>query len=246
MKDITTKLLWGVFLCLLAVLLPHTAWLFEQFEPVGALGTGAAWAGAFAFESAIAVLVHKLAKHWEQTPRRATAWAKLSYRWLNAYVSGLAIAATVSALANLAHAVEFGKMLKIFTAWGIPAGLYQVAFGAVLPLVSLLFARVLSNETTSEEQPDPALEDAKRTATELRSKLRQAEAELQVANQRAQEAEARFSAAGDIFARLMASEKRERILAARAQWPALPAAYIAMVTATSQSYVSEILNEVEK
>ena len=242
MENLTTKLLWAVFLALLGVLLPHTAWLFGQFEQNNAGGLAAAWAGAFAFESAIAVLVHKLARHWESTPKRAQTWTKVRYRWLNAYVAGLAIAAAVSALANLAHAVEFGQSLAIFAAWGIPAQVYQVAFGGALPLVSLLFARVLSNETTSEDIPDPALDEAKKTIAELRSQVRQSEQQRLDAEVRARDAETRFAAIGDFFARLNAPEKRERIIAVRERWPGLPNSAVAIIAETSPGYVSDVVN----
>lgn len=71
----TDKILWLVYLALLAVLLPHTAWAFSNFEPqrAGVLGihwgSVTAWAAAFAFEAAIATLTHKLARHIEKTPR---------------------------------------------------------------------------------------------------------------------------------------------------------------------------------
>lgn len=242
MKNITTKLLWAVFLALLGVLLPHTAWLFGRFEPATGGGLAAAWAGAFAFESAIAVLVHKLARHWESTPKRATSWTKFRYRWLNAYVAGLAIAAAVSALANLAHAVEFGRALEIFAAWGISAQIYQVAFGGALPVVSLLFARVLSNETTSEDTPDPALDEAKKTITELKAQVRQSEQMVKEAEARARDAETRFAVIGDFVARLNDPEKRERIIAVRERWPGLPNSAVAIIAETSPGYVSEVVN----
>jgi hypothetical protein len=74
-RDWSNILLWAIYLSLLAVLLPHTAWAFARFEPPGngtlgiAWGAITAWAAAFAFEAAIAALTHKLAKHIESTPR---------------------------------------------------------------------------------------------------------------------------------------------------------------------------------
>jgi hypothetical protein len=47
------RILWAVYLSLLGVLLPHTA-----------------WTAAFAFEASIAVLIHKLSGHIDRTPRR--------------------------------------------------------------------------------------------------------------------------------------------------------------------------------
>jgi len=91
----TTYILWIVFIGLLLVLLPHTAWLFRQFEaPYSGDGIDWGWitagAGAFAFEAAIAVLTHKLAKHFEDAPKRfhlgpkyISDWPKFKYRYLN-------------------------------------------------------------------------------------------------------------------------------------------------------------------
>lgn len=68
-------LFWTIYLALLAVLLPHTAWAFAHFEPRDASWQGVswgmvtAWAAAFAFEAAIAALTHKIAKHIDSTPR---------------------------------------------------------------------------------------------------------------------------------------------------------------------------------
>lgn len=229
----TTVVLWCVYLGLLLVLLPHTAWLFNQFEPVGVLGMAAAWAGAFAFEGAIAVLTYKLARHIESAPRRLSAWRRFVHNYLNAYSAGLVISVAVSALANLAHAVQFGQVLTIFAAWGIPPALYQMAFGAVLPIVSLLFARVLSNVTESEAGIDPELETAKAQLSDARQALRQAERDRDAAN-------ARFAAAGDLL-RLMADNKRERILAAHERWPQLTGAAIAIIAGSSPAHVSEVL-----
>lgn len=262
MNNLTTKILWAVFIGLLAVLLPHTAWLFGQFEAQSQdglfdLGTVAAWAGAFAFESAIAVLTHKLAKHIENAPKRFhqgpkwfSDWPKFKYRYVNSYSLGLVIAVMVSVLANLAHSVEFGRELAIFAQWGIPAKVYQVAFGGALPVVSLLFARVLSNVSETEDENNPELDKANQAIDELRKEnritarqVKEAEERARIAEDQARNAEAKFSAAGELFARIFADEKKQRILAARKQWPELPASAIAIITDTSASYVSEVIND---
>lgn len=241
--SLTTKIFWGVYVALLLVLLPHTAWLFLQFEPSGTLlGKASAWAGAIAFESAIAVLTHKLAQHIQATPRRLTGKQRLAYRWINEFSIGLIVAVGVSALANLAHSVEFGRSLAIFTAWSIEPKVYQLAFGGVLPLVSLLFARVLSNVSETEEAPNPELEKANDTIRALRLQLRDTEHRAKAAEDRANTAEQRFGAAGDLFARLFAEDKRQRILAIKTQWPALPGSAIAKMTESSPAYVSEVLS----
>jgi hypothetical protein len=233
------KILWAVYASLLGVLLPHTAWAFRRFEPAGKIGDITAIAAAFAFEAAIAALTSKLASHIEKTPRYTAGrvWLrKLAFRYLNAYSLGLFVAMAVSALANLAHAVEFGGALMIFVRWGVPFGVYAVAFGGILPLVSLLFARVLSNVRESEHQVDTAELEAKATIRQLRADFRDAE-------QRAQLAEQRFGAAGDLFVHLLGDEKRQRIIAAQQQWPELPKASIAIIAESSPSYVSEVLSE---
>jgi hypothetical protein len=260
----TTIVLWVVFIGLLLVLLPHTAWLFRQFEPAaepGKLDWGwiTAGAAAFAFEASIAVLIHKLAKHIEDGPKRFpsgpkrfTDWPKIKYRYVNSYFIGLVLALSVSTLANLAHSVEFGKPLAIFTAWGIQAKVYQIAFGGVLPVVSLLFARVLSNVSESEDIPNPELEAANAQIKELRSKLKEAGSTIteyrriiDETEQRAHDADERFAAAGELFARLFNEEKRQRIMAARQTWPELPASAVAIIAGCSPSYVSEVINEVK-
>jgi len=90
-------LLWTIYLALLVVLLPHTAWAFGRFESpaVGWLniqwGMVTAWAAAFAFEAAIAALTHKLVKHIESTPRFSAGrvWLRrVSYQYLNAFRLG--------------------------------------------------------------------------------------------------------------------------------------------------------------
>jgi hypothetical protein len=209
-KGWTNRILWGVYLALLGVLLPHTAWAFGRFESDNAglfgfkWGQAIAWLAAFAFEAAIAALTSKLAKHIETTPRYSSgnvALRKFSYRYLNAYSVGL-----------------------------------SVAFGAILPLVSLLFVLVLSNVTETEQGEDEVLVEAKATIRELRKELRTAEA-------RASDAETRFGAAGDLFARLFAAEKRVRILAVAETWPALPQSSVAKIAESSPAYVSEVLRD---
>jgi hypothetical protein len=236
MKSKTTLVLWFVYICLLGVLLPHTAWAFGRMEPSGVWFTP--WVAAIAFEAAIAVLTHKLAKHIEQTPKGKHGVKRFAYRYLNPFSFGLGIATAVSALANLAHAVEFGQALRIFTEWGISSEVYSLAFGGVLPVVSLIFARVLSNVVDDEDAPNPELETAKATIKELNKQIRELD-------QRAKLAEQRFGAMGDLFRRIFSEDKRERILAVREWKPKLPGSAIALITEASPAYVSEVLNKSE-
>jgi len=242
----TTRILWAVFISLLLVLLPHTAWAFRNWEPEGSsLSVITSYVAAFAFEAAIAVLTHKLAKHIEGTPRGKRGWHRFAYRYLNPIAVGLLIATFVSALANLAHAVEFGRAMKIFTEWGIPPSVYSVAFGGILPLASLIFARVLSNVVDDEEAPNPEVEQAKATVLALRQQVRESEARLKTAEDRARLAEERYGAIGDLVKYLFGEDKRQRIVSAHKQWPQLPGAAIAIIAGASPAYVSEVLKEAD-
>lgn len=251
MKLITTNnILWAVYLGLLAVLLPHTAWAFDRFEPEGGFRIAGihfvSWTAAFAFEAAIATLTHKLATHIEKLPNIKDPRKRFTERYLNAYSLGLITAVLVSALANLAHAVEFGRTLKLVEGRSWLFAGYVIAFGAILPFVSLLFARVLSNvvETTEGETVvNPDIERLNGRVRELQQALRQANEARTTAEQQAVVAEQRFQAIGDMVVKLFSENARERILAARQRWPRLPQASLAILTETSPSYVSEVLKE---
>lgn len=166
----SSTFLWIIYLALLTVLLPHTAWAFRRFEPqpAGWLGVPwgmvAAWAAAFAFEAAIAALTHKLARRIEQTPRYTAGRVllrRVSYQYLNAYAAGLFVALGVSALANFAHPVEYSRDSAIFGHYNVPPLLYSLTFGAILPLVLLLFARILGDSKDTEAAANPELTAAK-------------------------------------------------------------------------------------
>jgi hypothetical protein len=163
------------------------------------------------------------------------------YQYINAYAVGLLVALGVSALANFAHAVEYGRDFAIFGRYSIPPLLYSVTFGGILPLVSLLFARILGDAAETESAPNPELIRAKQTITELQAELTGAEVRVADAEARAIAAEERFATAGDLIACLFAEEKRQRILAAAERWPELPAASVAIVAGASPGYVSEVL-----
>ncbi len=175
----TGVILWAVYISLLTVLLPHTAWAFDRFEPEGGIrlmGTSlTAWLAALAFEAAIAVLTHRLASHMETTPRYTSGNVKLrilQYRYMNAYAMGLLVTVFVSAFANLAHAVEFGNGLQIAPKGSFIYAVYLAAFGAVLPFASLLFARVLSRAVDEFHTDSPEVQA-------MKERLRQAGKELQ-------------------------------------------------------------------
>lgn len=234
--SLTNKLLWIIYIALLGVLLPHTAWAFGQFEPAHMRWLG--WVAAIAFEGAIAAFTWRLKENIENTPRHKSAWRRFRRRYLNIYSAGLVVAIAVSSAANWAHSVEFGASFAVFRDYSVAPILYSLAFGGILPLCSLLFARILADVAPAEHDDDSELAKARATIAEIRSDLRQAEA-------RAATAEQRFAAAGDLVARLMAESKRDRILAAAERWPKLPAASIAVIAESSPSYVSEVLSPAE-
>lgn len=256
-KPITTYILWAVFLSLLLVLLPHTAWAFRKFEPSQSFiiyGTFTisdllSYVAAFAFEAAIAVLVHKLAEHLEKKlPKSISKSDKLAvftFRYINPISFALVIVTVVSALANLAHAVEYGQVLKIFDTWGIPFAVYTLAFGAILPLLSLTFARVLSNVAEDEDATSPEMVEANKTIGELRKTLRETELRRVSAEDRARTAEDRFGALGDLVKLLFADEKQKRIVAAYKLWGKLPQSAIAIIADASPSFVNETLSKQE-
>lgn len=161
----TGLVLWLVYLSLLAVLLPHTAWAFQQFEPEG--GLLIAWFAAVTFEASIAVLTHRLARHIETTPRYSAGrvWLRrLWYQYANTYAVGLLTAVGVSMTANILHA-------ETFAAEGFGTTWLVASFGGVLPFASLLFAKVLSNTVEASQEVDTELQD-------LRKQLKAAAAKI--------------------------------------------------------------------
>jgi len=233
----TDWILWAIYIALLGVLFPHTAWAFRQFEPEGWGFVG--WVAAFAFEAAIAAFTWRLKLLIETTPnyRTGQVWLRrLRYRYVNFYGFGLLAALIISAAANWAHAVEFGQPFAVFAEYSISPIIFSVGFGAILPVISLLFARVLAEAQDTEQEANQELVEAKQSIRELRKQLKEAEEARTLA-------EERFGAIGDLVARLFAEEKRQRILAAKQRWPALPSGSIAIIAESSPSYVSEVLRE---
>jgi len=97
----------------------------------------------------------------------------------------------------------------------------------------------------NEADEDPALVELRESVRTLTRDLRQARKETMEAEARAQNADARYNAAGDIMRALVDGDKRERILAVRRQWPQLTGSAIAVITQSAPSYVSEVMSEVD-
>jgi hypothetical protein len=104
-----------------------------------------------------------------------------------------------------------------------------------------MFARILADTAETEAGANPELTKGKQTIKELRSDLKTTEEHLANAEAKANAAEQRFAAAGDLVVQLCAHEKRQRILAAVERWPELPASSVAIVAGASASYVTEVL-----
>lgn len=245
-------LLWAIYISLLAVLLPHTAWTFSQFEEPGLWGKVIAWVAAFAFEAAIAVFTHKLTEYNASCPRYSSgnvAWRTFSYKYLNPFSVALTLALAYSALANFTHAVEFGQPLAAFGDWSLAETFYSVTFGATLPACSLVFAMVLSSTVESVEVVDEELAkmQGKLTAVrgelgDVKNELAESEAALEQVKSELAQAEVSFAEANTLGGRLFATEKKQRILFASERWAGISRSVIAVLTDSSGAYVSEVLN----
>jgi len=233
----TYALLWVVYILFLAVLMPHTAWTFGQFQQDKTTYNPLSWMLAFAVECVIAVFTHKLSE-FLTAKRKAKGWAVFS-KWVNGYSVGLAMVLIISSIANLAYAVQFAGNLAVFAAWGIPAEVYEFAFGAMLPFVSLVFALVLSKMADDEREVDPAIQEAKQQVTELRSQLRESERGRKLA-------EDRFGTVTDIAKIFVTENKKERIAAIYQRWPSLSSSAIEIMAEASPAHVSEVLKELRK
>lgn len=227
-RDWSRTLLWVIYLALLGVLLPHTAWAFGQFEPEGWAWLG--WVAAVAFEGAIAAFTWRLKQAIEDTPKHKDRWLRWRRRYANVYSVGLLVAIGVSSAANWAHAEEFGRSMAVFGRYSVPSVTYSVAFGAILPLCSLLFARILAEVRDTEDAPNAEYVALKSEFGRVRRELRESE-------QRRMEAEQ----AAKWVLELAAEDKARRILAVRERWPELPQAAIATIAEASPSYVSDVL-----
>lgn len=228
-------LLWGVYVALLGVLTPHTAWAFRQFEPPGYSWLG--WVAAFAFEAAIFGLTVRLKGRLETTPRYTSgnvAWRRFAYRYLNSFASMLLLALAVSVAANWAHAVEFGQAFAVFARYSLSPLAYSVMFGGILPITSLVFAQVLADSPLTEAGRDEELAEAKRGR-------REAERELKLAKEDSVALSLRLAEAEDIVRILAADKVRDRILAVHARWPELAAGAVSIIADASPSYTSEVL-----
>lgn len=228
---------WIVFLSLMASLLSHTAWAFSQFEPASTSGDipALAWVAAFAFEAAIAAIVHRLSQHLAEVKpytgekfrlKLARTWE----RWASPYTFALLVVGVVSSLANTAHAVEFGADMKIFDVWSVPSEVYIVAFGTTLPLVSMFFAVLLSRENESDAGANTELIETKAELSATKLKLTRTESKFTEYMNRTKSVQSLFS-----------GDKKERIKVLHQLAPRASNKAIAEISGASPGHVSETL-----
>lgn len=220
------------FIFLLIVLLPHTAWFFRQFESdesailIKAFSFSVSdlvsWIAAISFESAIAVFTHKLSTHISNIPNRGKPLQKFSKRYLNAYSLGLFIAWIISTTANYAHAVEYGRSIKLFTQWGISLHWSALFSGAILPTCSFLFARILSDVSEDELHEQDELTKVKREQSATKRELTRVQSQL-------------TKTAG-----LFSDSKKVKVETILALWPDIPKNAVASMAGCSPAYVTRI------
>ena len=232
-------LLWVVYALFLMVLMPHTAWTFSQFQQLKETGNPLAWMLAFSVECVIAIFTHKLSEFISIT-RKRKGWAAVG-RYVNGYSVGLVMVIIISSFANLAYAVQFAGSLTVFTEWGVPKGIYEFMFGAMLPFVSLVFALVLSNMADDETVADPELVKANEQNTELRRLLRESERAKAASEQARLLAESRFGTVTDLAKIFLMENKKDKIVAIHQTWPGLPNSSIAIIAEASPAHVSEVV-----
>ena len=235
-----TNLFWLIYLSLLGVLLPHAAWAFNHFQRSGETEISwMAWALAFTFEGAVFAFTHRLKDRIEKARRLRCkegesslhfGWRKLTAGYLNIHSLGLLSCSGVSGLANFTYAVEFAGEFVIYGQYSVNPLFYELAFGGILPVVSLLFAQILADTIEDEVIRDEALEAAKQAEREAKQRFAQLRQEFE-------RAKGPFAQ----FRQLQAESARERILAAAQLWPDLSKAGISVIANSSPGYVSEVL-----
>lgn len=236
-------LFYAIYIALLGVLLPHTAWAFSRFQEVegwyGQKNTILAWALAVVFELTIFAITYHLKGLIEKSSRMnkkadelriAFGWRRFSSAYVNVFGLLLLLASGVSALANFSYAVEFGQSFLAFDRYELSPTIYELAFGGILPIVSLIFARILAD--TAEAEADRT--DGEREAKKGERLAKKDSARLRVERDKLRIALKHFEA-------LSAQAAKDRIIAARALWPVESQAKIAGRAGVSASTVSEVL-----
>ena len=260
-----TSLFWVVYIGFLLMLWPQEAWTIGQSQDqnagtwtmLGVTASPLAWLLAGALGATIGIVTHKLNEHWKEMPSRYKAKdmekQRFAYRWLNVYVLGLFATILLSAIANFMHVVEFTNPgLQVFAIWPWAKWIYQVLFGLALPLVSMVFARVLSTMRADEQEEDPALTkaktelaDAKKAEREKEKTIRQMTETILTLEQKIAESE---SLIGRSVVRYLYDKElalRERIQGVRRAFPELSQNGISQLLECSVSTVNDALKGFE-
>lgn len=227
--DLTKLVLWAIYIFILASMLKHTAWAFGMFEPTDE-GTFmqipiTGWILAVAFECSIIAFTHKWSIVLSQRKRTAK-WTKQVAYYFNPFSAGLFASMIISSIANFAHAAEFTGDLEVFTKLNIPPIIYQLAFGAFLPLVNFLYALVLSSVTETEHEQDAQLKETRRELSKVKRELTTLQGGLKA------------------FKGLFSEVKTEKIKALKKFAPTLSNNKIAEIVGATPSHVSATLSGV--
>lgn len=242
------NLLWLIYIALLGVLLPHTAWAFAQFQSEGS--GHLAWLLAFVFEASVFAFTHNMIDRIERASRLrrrseepiySYVWRRLSTAYLHVNGIGLLLVSAVSALANVTYTVEFSRLPEDYAAY---SPTFYLAFGGILPVISFLFAHILAKQPEVEIEASESELRAKAEAQRAKAATQAAQAEAEQLRRQLKQAQAKAAAIEseiEIFRRLFADEKKDQIVAARQIWPDATGAAIASITDSSPSYVSDVL-----
>lgn len=246
MRNFSNYALWVIFVALLMVLLPHTAWWFVQFQDprvvvvFGAAvqpGVVMAWFAAAVFEGTIAAYTHKLSRHIEQTPNFKDAYKRFVARYVNSYGGILAIAWFVSTVANYAYALEYARPTRLFIETGLPVEIGAAISGGILPLCSALFARTLSNVRDGEQEVDESEQEARNALREANRKIKGLNTELEEVNGLLSQV--------NVYRTLFdeSVSANERIHMATELLPDRSQSFYGQLLNVSKSYVSQVFSE---
>lgn len=170
-----------LFILILAVLLPHTAWWFEQFEPNTAKWV--TWVAAVAFEGAVYAFTEKVAERITAASRIRSFWKRVAKQYVHPYSLGLFIVTAVSIQANRSHAIVFGSSSPVFDVLNMSVQSGSLWAGAVLPVCSLLFAWVLSQESHTEHEVNEDVQRLETKNKELNRELKRMYKLVQTGNE---------------------------------------------------------------
>jgi hypothetical protein len=225
--NFTTFVIWGVWFMMMGVLLDHTAWGFSIFEsPTPSENKPLiSWMGAIAIEAVQGAATHKLSIRLGAA-RRSRDWKKRLSVYIGWDTFVIILAGFISGLANTAHAMEYYREdLRAFMDFNLPPMLYLIAFGTVLPVVSLAFAALLTKATAEDMEQT---EEKSRLETNVRDLTKQ----LRKAN-RVQEQ----------LGGLLSGKAKERVLTLLNWKPDLEPSAIAKIAECSPTYVSNVKKE---